>query len=222
MGSTSQDLVKASAASISGFTTNSSFCLTTRTAAIGPLHGMSERCKAADAPLIAATSAPRPYRFPAETRVVITWHSEVNPFGKSGRSARSIARATRVSSLERMSVRLKLDGILPKANSREMCSTVRGRKSFPPWVSGTPTAVHSSVCPPRLTITEPSATGATLPVSNRNRPLPNFPSTATADNADDGEEENEAEEEQPERSARRRVTRAAGRHGARPVRTRAA
>ena len=86
-----------------------------RTAAIGPLNGMSESVSATDAPSIAMTSGS--FSLSCESTVAMTCVSQLKPFGKSGRIGRSIRREVRISfSAGRPSRLKKPPGILPAAN----------------------------------------------------------------------------------------------------------
>ncbi len=88
---------------------------TTRTAAIGPLQGISEMCSAALAAVIARTSVG--LSLSLERTVAMTWVSLRNPSGKSGRHGRSMRREVRISSSRCRPSRLKKPpGILPAAN----------------------------------------------------------------------------------------------------------
>src|SRR5688572_26517352 len=94
-----------------------------------------------------------------------SWVSRRQPFGKSGRSGRSIMRAVRVAfSPARPSRRKKLPGILPAAYMRSSTSTVSGRKSTSRRLPAV--AVHSTFVSPAVTTTEPLACLASFPVSN--------------------------------------------------------
>ena len=87
------------------------------------------------------------------------------PLGNSGRSGRSIMRATSVPFSPARPSRLKNEpGILPAAYMRSSTSTVSGRKSTSRWFPAV--AVLSTTVSPCWTTTEPEACLASLPVSN--------------------------------------------------------
>jgi len=67
--------------------------LPTRTAPIGPRNGMSERVRATEAALIAATSGS--FSVSAESTKAMTWVSHLKPSANSGRIGRSIMRWSR-------------------------------------------------------------------------------------------------------------------------------
>ena len=72
------------------------------------------------------------FSWSAESVVTMIWTSLRMPFGKSGRSGRSVRRAVRMPAvLGRPSRRKKPPGILPAAYSRSSKSMVRGKKSMP-------------------------------------------------------------------------------------------
>ena len=88
-----------------GLTTNSPSMRPTRTPANGPAQGMSDRCSAAEAPVMASTSV----RFSrsVESTVAMTCVSKRHPFGKSGRHGRSMRREVSTSVSVRRPSRLK-------------------------------------------------------------------------------------------------------------------
>ena len=86
----------------------------TRTAPMGPLNGMSEIVRAAEAPLMPATSGS--FSVSAESTKAMTWVSHLKPSGNSGRMGRSICRLVRISrSLGRPSRLMKPPGMRPPA-----------------------------------------------------------------------------------------------------------
>ena len=67
----------------------------TRTEAIGPANGMSDKWMAAEAPTIASMSGS--FSWSIDSTVAITCVSQRYPLGNSGRMGRSISREVRVS-----------------------------------------------------------------------------------------------------------------------------
>ncbi len=97
-----------------GLQTHWPWTLPTRTPAMGPWKGMSEICRAAEAPQMARTSGS--FSWSADRTVAMIWTSLKNPLGKRGRRGRSISRAVRISfSLGRPSRLKKPPGIFPAA-----------------------------------------------------------------------------------------------------------
>ena len=88
-----------------GLTTNWPPIRPTRTPANGPAQGMSERCSAIDAPVMASTSVG--FSRSAESTVAMTWVSKRQPLGNSGRQGRSMRREVSTSSSVRRPSRLK-------------------------------------------------------------------------------------------------------------------
>ena len=81
---------------------------------MGPAHGISEMCSAADAPRSASTSVL--FSWSWLSTVATIWTSLRYPSGKSGRHGRSMSREVRISWLRRRPSRLKKPpGILPAA-----------------------------------------------------------------------------------------------------------
>ncbi len=66
-----------------------------RMPANGPSQTRSERCSAAEAPVMASTSAA--FSLSNDTTLAMSWVSMRQPLGNSGRDGRSIRRATRIS-----------------------------------------------------------------------------------------------------------------------------
>ena len=98
--------------SIVGLSVNSPSSSPTRTAPTGPSNGMPEIISAADAAMVPITSVSA---VPScESTVRMIWTSLRMPFGKSGRSGRSVSREARMPvSGGRPSRRNTLPGILP-------------------------------------------------------------------------------------------------------------
>src|SRR4051794_7632909 len=135
-----------------------------RTAPIGPLNGMPETMRAAEAPLMDAMSCG--FSRSAPRIVAMTWTSLRKPSGNDGRSGRSVRRQVRIAcSPGRPSRRKNEPGILPAAYIRSSTSTVRGKKSMPSR-GLLVTTVDSSVVSPSCTSTAPSASWASRPVSS--------------------------------------------------------
>ncbi len=145
-----------------GLTTKLPSTLPIRTAPTGIGYGMSEIISAADAPFIARMS----YGCTPSMLSVIETScvSRRQPLGNSGRSGRSIMRATSVPfSVERPSRLKKEPGILPAAYMRSSTSTVSGRKSTSRRLPAV--AVLRTTVSPWRTTTAPEACLAILPVS---------------------------------------------------------
>ena len=89
----------------------------TRTAPIGPSHGICERVSAAEAPLIERMSGS--FSWSADITVVMTCTSDLYPLGNNGRIGRSVRRAARVAaSVGRPSRLMNPPGIFPAAYIR--------------------------------------------------------------------------------------------------------
>jgi hypothetical protein len=85
-----------------------------RTAPIGPENGIGEIMSAADAALMISTSWG--FTRSAANTVPTTWVSLRKPFGKLGRSGRSVSRQMRIPWSEALPSRRKnAPGILPAA-----------------------------------------------------------------------------------------------------------
>ena len=78
-----------------GFTTSLPSMRPTRTPAYGPAHGMSDRCSAIEAPVIASTSDA--FSRSVETTIAITCVSNRQPLGNRGRDGRSMSREVSTS-----------------------------------------------------------------------------------------------------------------------------
>jgi hypothetical protein len=86
-----------------------------RTPTSGPLKGISETCRATEAPNIATTSGS--FSRSADNTVAITWVSQRRPSANSGRMERSISLQVRISFSEGRPSRLENPpGIFPAAN----------------------------------------------------------------------------------------------------------
>ena len=98
-----------------GLITNWPSLSPTRTAAIGPSHGIGEIASAAAAPVTASTSVV--WSWSVLSTVATTCTSLRKPFGNSGRSGRSISRDVRIARSPGRPSRLKKPpGIFPAAN----------------------------------------------------------------------------------------------------------
>ena len=149
-------------ASSPGLMTKLPSILPIRTAPTGCGNGMSETIRAAEAPFIARMSYGASWS--TDSGMFTSWVSRRQPLGNSGRSGRSIMRATSVPfSPARPSRLKKLPGILPAAYMRSSTSTVSGRKSTSRRLPAV--AVESTRVSPAETTTEPEACLASLPVS---------------------------------------------------------
>ena len=145
-----------------GLTTKLPSTLPMRTAPTGVGYGMSEIISAADAPFIARMSYV--WTWSTESVRLTSCVSRRQPFGKSGRSGRSIMRAISVAFSPARPSRLKNEpGILPAAYMRSSTSTVSGRKSTSRRLPAV--AVESTTVSPAVTVTAPEACLAILPVS---------------------------------------------------------
>ncbi len=78
-----------------GLMTSSPPMRPTRTPAYGPAQGMSLRCSAHEAPVIASTSDA--FSRSVETTIAITCESKRQPLGNSGRDGRSMRREVNTS-----------------------------------------------------------------------------------------------------------------------------
>ena len=118
-----------------------------RTAAIGPLHGMSEIASAHDAPIKPGMSAS--FSWSCENTVATTAISFLKPSGNNGRTARSIKRPLRMaSSVGRPSRLIKREPLMrPAAYIRSSKSTANGKKSTPSRASPM-VAVHNATVSP--------------------------------------------------------------------------
>ncbi len=135
-----------------GLTTKLPSTLPIRTAPTGVGYGMSEIISAADAPFIARMSYG--WTWSTESVRLTSCVSRRQPFGKSGRSGRSIMRAISVAFSPARPSRLKNEpGILPAAYMRSSTSTVSGRKSTSRRLPAV--AVDSTTVSPAVTVTAP-------------------------------------------------------------------
>ena len=157
--------VLVSSVAMSGLITKVSLIRPTRIPAIGPSQGMSETATAADAAVIARISA-EPVSS-AESTVTTICVSQVNDFGKRGRSGRSINRLVRVAFSEGLPSRLKNPpGNFPAAYDFSWYSTVRGKKSSPVFEVFVAVATASTTVSPYLAQTDPCACFAIQPDSS--------------------------------------------------------